>query len=203
MPFWEHPTSAASPVVIAEQAARRAMLSATLAALYPEPTSLIFEIGCGHGHFLTAYAAAHPKIRCLGVDLVTQRIERANRKQTRLKFNNLAFLKADAVETLACLPAHVRLAGIFVLFPDPWPKRRYEHRRLLQTNLLEALAARAEPGAWLAIRSDDLCYYEWCNNQIVNNLSFKIAPSTPWPFEHTSYFQEIKGPYQSLIAVKR
>ena len=81
---------------------------------------------CGHGHFLSAYAAAHPKTYCLGVDLVTQRIERANRKQTRLALQNLAFLKADVVETLASLPPYVQLAGIFVLFPDPWPKTRHQ-----------------------------------------------------------------------------
>jgi tRNA (guanine-N7-)-methyltransferase len=202
MPFWEHPTSAASPAVLASEVARRAGLSAALATLYPEPTAIIFEIGCGHGHFLSAYAAAHTEQRCLGVDLVTQRIERANRKQTRLGLHNLAFLKADASETLDCLPAHVRLAGVFVLFPDPWPKRRYEHRRLLQTCLLNALTARADLGTWLALRTDDSAFFNWANKQITNQLSFKIDPLASWPFEHTSYFQEIKGVHQSIVAMK-
>ncbi len=153
--FGNIPAPPPRPAVLADEAARRAVLSATLASLYPDPTSLIFEVGCGHGHFLSAYAAAHPAVQCLGVDLVTQRIERANRKQTRLNLANLAFLKADAAETLACLPIYVTLAGIFVLFPDPWPKKRHHHRRLLQTNLLDALTARAVGGGWLAIRTDE------------------------------------------------
>jgi len=202
MPFWDHPGSAASPAVLARETARRAELSATLATLYPKPTSVVFEIGCGHGHFLSAYAAAHPATHCLGVDLVTQRIERANRKQNRLNLQNLAFLKADALETLSCLPSFVRLSGIFVLFPDPWPKRRYEHRRLLQASLLDTLAARANPGTWLAIRTDDLGFYNWANKQINSRLSWSISPNCPWPYEHSSYFQEIKGPYQSLIALR-
>ena len=202
MPFWEHPGPTAAPAVLASEVARRAVLSTTLAELYPEPTSLIFEAGCGHGHFLSAYAAAHPKTYCLGVDLVTQRIERANRKQTRLALQNLAFLKADVVETLASLPPYVQLAGIFVLFPDPWPKTRHHHRRLLQNNLLDALTARAASDAWLAVRTDDSGFYEWSKSQINNNLSWKISSNFPWPFEHTSYFQEIKGPHQSLVAIK-
>jgi tRNA (guanine-N7-)-methyltransferase len=202
MPFSDPPTSAAPPAIAAANAARRAALAATLTQLYPEPASIIFEIGCGHGHFLSAYAAAHPESHCLGVDLVTQRIECAIRKQTRLGLKNLAFLKADAAETLSSLPPHVRLAGIFVLFPDPWPKQRHHHRRLLQTPLLEALTARANPKAWLAIRTDDSQFFDWAKIQINNNLTWNTTSNIPWPFEHTSDFQEIKGPHQSLLVIK-
>ncbi len=202
MPFSAPPTSAAPPAIAAQEAARRASLAASLDKLYPGPASIIFEIGCGHGHFLSAYAVANPESQCLGVDLVTKRIERAVRKQTRLGLKNLTFLKADAAEILACLPTHVHLAGIFVLFPDPWPKRRYYHRRLLQTTLLDALSTRAKSGAWLAVRTDDLPFLDWSKKQIDNNLLWNISPDAPWPFEHTSYFQEIKGPYQSLVALK-
>jgi tRNA (guanine-N7-)-methyltransferase len=202
MPFSATPTSAAPPTIAAANAARCAALAATLAQLYPEPTSIIFEIGCGHGHFLSAYAAAHPETHCLGVDLVTQRIGRAIRKQTRLGLKNLTFFKADAAETLAALPTNVRLAGIFVLFPDPWPKQRHHHRRLLQTTLLDALTVRANLNAWLAIRTDDSQFFDWAKIQMNNNLAWNITSDILWPFEHTSYFQEIKGPYQSLLAVK-
>ena len=38
---------------------------------------LVWELGCGHGHFLNAYAAAHPERLCIGVDLVAERVARA------------------------------------------------------------------------------------------------------------------------------
>ncbi len=203
MPATIQPTPAAPPAIAARDAARRAALAAALAELYPHPTALIFEIGCGHGHLLAAYAAAHPDRFCLGVDLVTQRIARAQRKQRRLALANLAFLKADVAETLATLPPPARLAGIFVLFPDPWPKRAHHRRRLLQTELLNALAARAEPGAWLALRTDDASFFAWARGQIQNHPAWRCAPEIPWPFEHPTYFQEIKGPHQSLVAARR
>jgi len=202
MPATVKPTSAASPAILAREAARQALLAATLAELYPLPTSLIFEIGCGHGHLLAAYAAANPDTLCLGVDLVKQRIERAQRKQSRLALKNLAFLNADANQALDALPTNVRLAGIFVLFPDPWPKTRHQARRLLQTTMLDALAARAKPGAWLALRTDDAPFFAWASKQIENHPSWHIATAHPWPFEHSTYFQEIKGPHQSLVAIR-
>ncbi len=200
MPRSASNTASTPPAIRARQAERQASLAATLAEFYPRPASLIFEIGCGHGHLLSAYAAANPAQKCLGVDLVKKRIVRAQRKQRRLELTNLAFLNADAAQTLAALPPGVRLTGIFVLFPDPWPKTRHLARRLLHTDLLDALAERAEPGAWLALRTDDAGFFAWARNQIEKHSGWRIAPAHPWPFEHPTYFQEIKGPHQSLVA---
>ncbi len=35
----------------------------------PVAARFVWEIGCGHGHFLTAYAQAHPQRLCIGVDI--------------------------------------------------------------------------------------------------------------------------------------
>ena len=202
MPGRIRATSAAPPAIADRDAARQATLAATLDALYPKPVSIVLELGCGHGHFLAAYATQRPDIQCLGVDLVSHRINLAQRKQKRLKINNLAFFKAEAAETLAALPTQARLGGIFVLFPDPWPKTRHHRRRLLQTDLLDALADRANPGAWLALRTDDAGFLIWAHGQIERHPAWRITPETPWPFEHPTYFQEIKGPHQSLMATQ-
>ncbi len=203
MPATIKPTAAAPPALAVRDAARQAALAVLLSAFYPRPVSLIFEVGCGHGHLLSAYAAAQPKEKFLGVDLVTQRIERAQRKQHRLGLANLVFLKADVAEALAALPRQVRLAGILVLFPDPWPKRAHLRRRLLQTELLDALAERAESGAWLALRSDNVNFFAWARAQIESHPAWRLAPEILWPFEHSTYFQEIKGPHQSLVAARK
>jgi tRNA (guanine-N7-)-methyltransferase len=168
----------------------------------------VLELGCGHGHFLTAYAAAHPGTSCLGVDRISLRITRAQRKQSRAQLSNLAFLKADAAETLAALPAHVKLFGIFVFFPDPWPKHRHHKHRLLQTPLLDALAARALPHAWLALRTDHAEFFAWAQANLATHPAWQsagqqISPTTPWPFEHPTVFQERQGAYQSLVATRK
>lgn len=100
---------------------------------------LTLELGCGHGHYLTAYAAAHPEEFCVGIDLLADRIERARRKAHRAKLPNLAFVQAEAALFLHALasasPNSVpppRLRRVFVLFSDPWPKRRHWKRRFVQ-----------------------------------------------------------------------
>ncbi len=191
------------PAILAEWSVREAALVAACAEFFPTPVSLVLELGCGHGHFLTAYAQAHPHTRCFGVDRATKRIARSVRKQSRHNLGNVAFIKADAAETLAALPMHVRLQGIFILFPDPWPKKRHHVRRLLQPELLDALAARAEPGVWLAHRTDHADFFAWAKTNLAAHPQWRLAPELPWPFEHSTVFQELHDTHHSLMAVRR
>ena len=129
---------------------RQAELRRRLDALFTGwPAEFTLEIGCGHGHFLAAYAAVHPAEHCLGVDLLLDRIERAERKARRDGSPNVAFIQTEARMLLETLPPACRVGRVFVLFPDPWPKRRHHKNRLINDRFLDLLAARAAPEARL------------------------------------------------------
>src|SRR5215207_8223421 len=68
---------------------RRQKLKERISALISPTSPFVWEVGCGHGHFLTAYAAAHPEQTYIGVDLVSDRIERARRKAGRARLSHL------------------------------------------------------------------------------------------------------------------
>ena len=70
---------------------RRAELRSALAAILPAARRIVLEIGCGNGHFLTAYAAAHPDRLCVGIDLRLERIHKALRKRDRAGLAQPAF----------------------------------------------------------------------------------------------------------------
>jgi tRNA (guanine-N7-)-methyltransferase len=175
-------------------------LNATLADWFGGQTDLTLEIGCGHGHYLTAYAEHHPAEACLGVDLVTRRIDRALAKRDKRHLSHLHFVKADAWECLEALPETIALRRIFVLFPDPWPKKRHEKNRLLQHSLLQALANRAHPGATLHFRTDHVELSEWGLEQLETHPCWQVQASSPWPFEAGSFFQDLLGTYRSVTA---
>ena len=116
-------------------ARRRADLRAELGAILPQPRPIVLEIGCGHGHFLARYAADFTAKTCVGVDLSSDRIARAKRKSGRARLPNCHFVRADARDFLSALPAGVTFGEIWLLFPDPWPKKRHHKNRLLQPGL--------------------------------------------------------------------
>jgi tRNA (guanine-N7-)-methyltransferase len=178
----------------------RPQLEATLA----DHSRVTLEIGCGHGHFLTAYAEAHPDEFCLGVDLLGDRLARAARKSKRQGLGNIDWFQAEAALFLAALPSQVRLNGnIFVLFPDPWPKRRHWKHRLMCGGFLSALAERAGPGAQLCFRTDYGPYFAAALQAVEAHPAWRLALDTPWPFEQPTVFQSRATTYQSWIAFRQ
>ena len=159
------------------------------------------EIGCGHGHYLTAYALQHPETTCLGIDLVTKRIQKACLKRDKRNLGNLHFLKAEVQECLSAWPRELKLERIFILFPDPWPKKRHAKNRIIQSSLLDELARLALPGAALHFRTDHRANYEWGREIITAHPAWLEQPEAPWPFENPSFFQNLFTEYFSLTAL--
>ncbi len=174
----------------ARRSANVARLEATLAAALAGRTGITFELGCGHGHWLAAYAAAHSDEFCVGIDLITHRVERSVRKQTLGKLDNVIFLKAEAMEFLEALPGEIFLEKIFILYPDPWPKKKHHKNRFIQASSLDLLAKRAGPGASLHFRTDDADYFEWTRTHVETHGGWKLKAGNPWPFEQTTFFEE-------------
>ena len=174
----------------ARRTANVARLAETLAVALAGRTLVTFELGCGHGHWLAAYAAAHPAEFCVGIDLITHRVERSVRKQTLGRLANVIFLKAEATEFLEALPSEVSLAKIFILYPDPWPKKKHHKNRFINAENLSRLAGRAGAGARLHFRTDNADYFGWTREHLAAHKGWAIAPEIVWPFEQKTFFEE-------------
>lgn len=182
---------------------RRARLGTELAALVPAKSAIVLEIGCGHGHFLARYAAENPGKLCLGVDVIGERIERAQKKANRAKLANCHFIRGEAREVIDALPPDVRFAETWVLFPDPWPKKRHHKNRILQPAFFDYLAAnRVEKGGRLYFRTDFAEYFKFVADFLPGLTTWQPDPAAPWPLEHETVFQARAPAYQSLVAVR-
>lgn len=160
---------------------------------------MVLEVGCGHGHFLNAFAEAHPARLCLGLDIIAERIERANRKKNRARLPNLHFLHASAGDFLMTLPADAQFAAVFVLFPDPWPKRRHHKNRLMQGDFLTEVARRAGQGMRLYFRTDDSAYFTAAATTVRAHSDWEIVDE-PWGFEFETVFQQRAAGFHSMVA---
>jgi tRNA (guanine-N7-)-methyltransferase len=188
-----------------------AIRDARLAELHPQldaalrgRSRLTLEVGCGHGHFLTAYANSRPEELCMGIDLLEDRLARAGRKSKAAGLTNVFWIHAEASLLLQALPPHVRLGpSIFVLFPDPWPKRRHWKHRVIQPAFLSMLAERAEPGTQLCFRTDYAPYFTEASAVIAGHPAWRVDAGDAWPFEQPTVFQSRAESYQSITARRR
>ena len=184
-------------------AKRREELRRVLAGIIGSTSRFVWEVGSGHGHFLTAYAAAHPDETCVGIDIASDRVLRANRKRERSRLEHLFFLRADAEDFLASMPERARFTSIFILFPDPWPKRRHHKNRIMKPGFLTAAAARSAKGAHLYFRTDFEPYFREAAEVIRGHADWAQTPSAILPFEEPTVFQKRAARHFTLVATVR
>ncbi|AHF90766.1 S-adenosylmethionine-dependent methyltransferase [Opitutaceae bacterium TAV5] len=192
-----------------------ALLAGPVAGAAPARRGVTLEIGCGHGHFLTAYAAAYPEEFCIGIDLLPDRLERAGRKSSAAGLANVVWLQAEAelfLEAMRVLPdgGAGALGRVWVLFPDPWPKRRHWKNRLLRPAFLDTLAERMRAGGELCFRTDHAPYFAEAREGVAAHPAWElVAADGPggtgrtadaWPFEVETVFQSRAPSFQSLVA---
>ena len=185
---------------MAKQAKRKAALKGDLEDALDGVDRIVFEAGCGHGHWLTHYAEAHPGQTCVGIDLISQRIRKACAKRDKRGLGNLHFFKCELGEFLEVLPSHLRFDLTVLLFPDPWPKARHHRRRMVQRGLLDVVAERTVAGDRFCFRSDDRTYYDWTIELLDAHPSWEIDPAANWPFESDTWFQGLMDEYFSVVA---
>ena len=186
-----------------KQAARKAELVKTCRADLAGVDRMLFEAGCGHGHWLTDYAEANPGMICAGIDLISWRIRKGNEKKAKRGLQNLHFYKAELSEFLGALPAAIRFDRTVLLFPDPWPKAKHHRRRMVQPSFLDEVARRTDMGGEFCFRSDDRPYFDWTVEHLSEHPDWEIDESAQWPYESETYFQSLMDQYHSVVAKRK
>jgi len=111
------------------------------------------EIGFGAGEHLLWQARANPQAGLLGCEPYINGVAKVLTAVDDEGLPNVAVHPDDARDLLAWLPEGA-IARAFILFPDPWPKRRHRKRRFLQTENIAALARVMRPGGELRFATD-------------------------------------------------
>ena len=128
------------------------------ANIFGREAPLILEIGFGSGHFLVDMAQKRPSANFLGVEISLPSLDKAQRKIKTLGLSNVRLLQSDARYLLQALCAPESLTEVYINFPDPWPRARQLHRRLINVEFLHLLATRMVPGGQLDVATDHADY---------------------------------------------
>ncbi len=110
-----------------------------------------------------------------------------------LKLANIRLHHGDATPVLAWLP-RASLAGIDLLYPDPWPKRRHWKRRFVQETTVAEIARVLKPGGEFRFATDWADYAAWTLERLLRWPDFVWTAERaddwrrPWPdFCRTRY----------------
>ena len=124
-----------------------------LTDLFPAAAEVWLEVGFGGGEHLLWQARQNPGVGFLAcepfIDGVVKVIDGAQARG----LVNLRIYADDVRDILHWLPT-ASIARIFVLFPDPWPKKRHVKRRLINSNFIRELARVMSPDGELRMATD-------------------------------------------------
>lgn len=116
------------------------------------------EIGAGRDTLLLELSRRFPDRLILGFECSRDRVERLARKIERAGAANVRLVRSEALQCIARLLPAESVESFYVLFPDPWPKKRHEDKRLVSSPSVRLLASRLVPGGRIFLKTDDPDY---------------------------------------------
>jgi tRNA (guanine-N7-)-methyltransferase len=128
-----------------------------LKKIFGRKTPLHIDLGCGEGSFLCALAQRLPGKNFLGIERLLGRIRSCARKAASL--DNVRLLQMESSYAVRYLLPAGSVETFYLLFPDPWPKRRHHRRRIVTRDFLTCVHATLESNGVIYIASDHLDYF--------------------------------------------
>ena len=150
------------------------------------------DLGCGDGSFICALAECMPERSFLGIERLLGRIRSAARKAAAMVGNVRLLRMENSYAVRYLLPAG-SVETFYLLFPDPWPKRRHWRRRIVTREFLRAISqALAENGRFL-IATDHLDYFQEIERIARANPDFTMASPGAGDLPHTKFEKQFRA----------
>ena len=121
---------------------------------------LHLEIGCGKGKFITEMAKRHPDLNFIALERFDSVLVRVLEKLIKDPLDNLLLVCADA-EQLPSMFSKGEISGLYLNFPDPWPKRRQAKKRLTTTKFLDMYSEIMADKGIIRYKTDDFGFYHY------------------------------------------
>lgn len=121
--------------------------------LFAHDAPLELEVGCGTAEFLCSLASKEPEVNFIGVDIARRPLYKAVEIAAFLQLPNVRFIQADFMQMYALLePCSLR--RVYVHFPDPNARPKFQRRRLVRPAFLDAIHQALVPGGELSLMTD-------------------------------------------------
>jgi tRNA (guanine-N7-)-methyltransferase len=127
-------------------------------AIFPSSDKVIMEIGFGMGEATAIIAKNHPNNGYIAVDVHPPGIGKLLARIIENDLTNLKVIEEDVHVVLQHMIADESLDGIHLFFPDPWPKKKHNKRRIVNAEFLALIHPKIKKGGFIHIATDWVPY---------------------------------------------
>ena len=173
-----------------------------LAALLGNANPVILEIGSGKGRFLIGSAIERPDRNYIGIEkslhysrLIVERIAKRN-------LTNVRLINHDAALVIERMFPDESISEVHVYFPDPWPRKREQKRRIMRADVLREIRRVLVPGGWGIYVTDHREYFEAAVPVIAE--VFRVETRIPGPDDppRTNYEAKYRAEGRAIYEVR-
>ncbi|MEO0260175.1 MAG: tRNA (guanosine(46)-N7)-methyltransferase TrmB [candidate division WOR-3 bacterium] len=140
---------------------------------FPYKKKIVLEIGFGKGDFLLNYSKIFDE-NLIGIEISRYLILKSIKKF--IKFNNIRVLNSEAFFALGHIFKKNSIDKIFIIFPDPWHKKRHEKRRLLNKEFFDRVSFVLKNEGEIFIITDEKILAEYIEENIPENFKREKSP---------------------------
>jgi tRNA (guanine-N7-)-methyltransferase len=158
-----------------------------LEAIYGRDAPIEIDLGCGDGSFLVEIAAANPARDFLGIERLPGRIRSAHRKITERGLTNARVLLVETSYAVRRMLPASSVAQFYLMFPDPWPKRRHWRRRVVTEDFFTSIHRALVPQGVLRIATDQIDYFREIERLAGESTQFVTEPDLEPPIARSTF----------------
>lgn len=151
--------------------------------------NLVVEIGFGNGAYICHLAKLNPDKNFLGIEISGESVKKLSKRVKRESLKNVYSIKLDAYWTFYLFLENNSVYEIYINFPDPWPKKKHQDRRLTRLENLYLFSKKLKNNGFIQLKTDDLNFYNYTieNARVLD--CFEI-------FEYRDFREEITTKYE-------
>jgi tRNA (guanine-N7-)-methyltransferase len=144
-----------------------------LPALFPDSKKIIMEIGFGMGEATALIGRDFPNDGFLAVEVHFPGVGKLMARIEELGLRNIRIMETDVHPLFEEHLDDESLDGIHLFFPDPWPKKKHQKRRIVNPDFLKLIAPKIKPGGFIHIATDWVPYAEVIEEVFAGSEIFK------------------------------
>jgi tRNA (guanine-N7-)-methyltransferase len=131
-----------------------------LARLFGNARRVVLEIGSGKGRFLISSATEQPDVNFIGIEKSLHYHRLIRDRVLKRGLTNVRLVNFDAFVVLRDMVPDASLSEIHIYFPDPWPRKREQKRRIIRAEALAEMRRALVPGGSGIYVTDHREYFE-------------------------------------------
>jgi len=148
------------------------------------------DLGSGPGKFIVDAAKSFPNRNFLGVERLLGRVRKTRRRAYQLGIVNLRILRMEMEYAVKYLFPRQSVSRFHLSFPDPWPKRRHQTRRVADREFFEALWCALMPDGEVRIKTDHEDYFKQIVRVAADSALWNFLPWIDDGYPVTDFEQE-------------